>query len=575
MKRRNYLRYLRSIQLLQTSTETRRTHSICHTLHRTTTYCRQKFGFVVNPTYTHWSNKTTVLKSVSTSKYFNPITNLTFHNLCKKHAPPTGTKQLLGLGHKFIPQRPLPTQNLHSTFSEFARNVRLKYTFSDDNQNSNTFTKNDRKIYIKSTWSPEHGNNELENRLNKFHTHLQYLTSRNLQSINKSTNLTRPQTETLSKLKADPHTITLLTDKNLGPVVMDRQEYINRVFSDHLLDNNTYQRLSKQEADQKLDEILEYLLYTFENPSSTVQNSLSEQDMKYFSRALHKPKYRTPTFYGLIKIHKTPWKIRPVVSCCGSLLARLSTWVDFHLQRLKKFIPSYIQDSEDLQQQLSSLQIPRNTRIFTCDAVSMYTNIDVDHSISIIKMWFQTFQHELPPNFPSGFLVTAITIIMKNNIFTFGDTHWLQRMGTAMGTPCACMLATIYFSFHERTKILPKYSTNILFYRRYIDDVICLWTNPTDNTLHSNHTYECLKNDMNEFGNLRWEFEPLTLATTFLDLNIKITHPSASEIPYQIHQSISFSTYQKEHNLYLYLPPYSAHPPGITRSLINGLIRKY
>ena len=195
--------------------------------------------------------------------------------------------------------------------------------------------------------------------------------------------------------------------------------------------------------------------------------------------------------------------------------------------------------------------------------------------VYILKMWFQTFQHELPPNFPSGFLVTAITIIMKNNIFTFGDTHWLQRTGTAMGTPCACMLATIYFSFHERTKILPKYSTNILFYRRYIDDVICLWTNPTDNTLHSNHTYECLKNDMNEFGNLRWEFEPLTLATTFLDLNIKITHPSASKIPYQIHQSISFSTYQKEHNLYLYLPPHSAHPPGITRSLIHGLIRKY
>ena len=48
-----------------------------------------------------------------------------------------------------------------------------------------------------------------------------------------------------------------------------------------------------------------------------------------------------------------------------------------------------------------------------------------------------------------------------------------------------------------------------------------------------------------------------------------------SKTPYQIHQSITFSTYQKDHNLYLYLPPHSAHPPGITRSLIHGLIRKY
>ena len=353
---------------------------------------------------------------------------------------------------------------------------------------------------------------------------------------------------------------------------MDRHEYITRVFSDHLLDANTYQHLSKNEATRRHSEILEHLLYTFENPSATVQNTLSEQDLKFFTRALHKPKYRIPTFYGLIKIHKSPWKIRPVVSCCGSLLARLSTWVDFHLQRLKKFIPSYVQDSEDLQRQLSSLQIPKNTRLFTCDAISMYTNIDIDRSISIIKNWFETFRHELPTNFPSSFLITAITIIMKNNIFTFGDTYWLQRTGTAMGTPCACMLATIYFSFHERTKILPKYSKHIIFYKRYIDDVICLWYDPYNDQEHDNIAFENLQTDMNNFGKLRWEFEPLTRSTTFLDLNIKLNEP----MPTQPNLTqISFSTFQKQHNLYLYLPPHSAHPPGITRSLVYGLLRKY
>ena len=395
----------------------------------------------------------------------------------------------------------------------------------------------------------------------------------NLQSIRKNSNLTRTQTETINKLQQNPHTITLLTDKNLGPVIMDRQEYINRVFTDHLLDTNTYKRLSKEEAEKILADILEYLQYTFENPSSSVQNSLSNQDIRYFSRALHETNYRIPTFYGLIKIHKQPWKIRPVVSCCGSLLARLSTWVDFHLQKLKKFIPSYIKDSEDLQRQLTSLRIPPNTRIFTCDAISMYTNIDVDHSILIIKTWLQTFQHELPPNFPSSFLVTAITVIMKNNVFSFGDTHWLQRTGTAMGTPCACMLATIYFSFHERTSILPKYSDNILFYRRFINDVICLWTCPNDDIAHSNKKFQDLQEDMNTFGLLRWEFQPLSLSTTFLDLNIKLRHPTTNN--HTTNHPISFSTYQKEHNLYLYLPPHSAHPPGITRSLVHGLLRKY
>ena len=213
----------------------------------------------------------------------------------------------------------------------------------------------------------------------------------------------------------------------------------------------------------------------------------------------------------------------------------------------------------------------------------MYTNIDVDHDILIIQLWFHTFQHKLPPNFPSLFLITAITIIMKNNIFTFGNTNWLQRTGTTMGTPCTYMLATLYYSYHERTMILPKYSTNILFYHCYIDDVICLWTSPNNDMLQSNHTYQCLQTNMNNSGKLRWEFKTLTTSTTFLDSNITLNTPKHNktlcqyqyQYQYQPQQPISFSTYQQEHNLYLYLPPYSAHPPGITRSLIHGLLHKY
>ena len=345
---------------------------------------------------------------------------------------------------------------------------------------------------------------------------------------------------------------------------MDRDLYLRKVLSDHLLDRHTYRELSKRVAEHHLSEIHEYLLYLFENNSSTTQNSLSQQDIKYFSKALHESKYRTPTFYGLIKIHKDPWTIRPVVSCCGSLLARVSTWVDFHLQRLRHLIPSYIKDSEDLQHQLSLIHIPPNTRLFTCDAISMYTNIDIDHSITVIRDWFDTFQSELPPDFPTAFLIPAIAAIMKNNVFSFGDTYWLQTSGTAMGTPCACMLATLYFSYHERTKILPKYASHIIFYRRFIDDVICLWSPPAHSPSQSTTVFTQLKNDMNNFGKLKWTFEPLSNSTTFLDLHITLNSPN-----------ISFSTYQKPHNLYLYLPPHSAHPPGIIRSLIYGLLRKY
>ena len=64
---------------------------------------------------------------------------------------------------------------------------------------------------------------------------------------------------------------------------------------------------------------------------------------------------------------------------------------------------------------------------------------------------------------------------MKSNVFTFGNRYWLQSNGTAMGTSCACAYATIYYSFHEETRLLPN--PNVLFYGRLIDDAFVVLRN--------------------------------------------------------------------------------------------------
>ncbi len=155
-------------------------------------------------------------------------------------------------------------------------------------------------------------------------------------------------------------------------------------------------------------------------------------------------------FYGLVEIHKTPWTLRPVVSYWGALLASISSWIDYHLQTIRNHIPSNIKDSEDLQNQLNCLHIPYHTKIFTCDAVSMYTNINIDYSIEIITKWFDKYKHETPATLPPKLLIATLTIVMKNNIFNFSNTYWLQKTGTAMGTPCACSIASLYFGYHKR-----------------------------------------------------------------------------------------------------------------------------
>ena len=103
-------------------------------------------------------------------------------------------------------------------------------------------------------------------------------------------------------------------------------------------------------------------------------------------------------------------------------------------------------------------KLPSTAFVVIADATSMHTNIDTDHGLHTLELWFELHAHELPPGFPVNMVLKAIELVMRNNIFQFDDTYWLQLTGTAMGTSLACMYATIYYSYHEETRLLPVYA---------------------------------------------------------------------------------------------------------------------
>ncbi|KAL7546968.1 hypothetical protein ACHAWF_010288 [Thalassiosira exigua] len=43
-----------------------------------------------------------------------------------------------------------------------------------------------------------------------------------------------------------------------------------------------------------------------------------------------------------LKAYKTPWKIRPIVYCAGTLMNYVSRWLDHQFQKLKPLIATYI-----------------------------------------------------------------------------------------------------------------------------------------------------------------------------------------------------------------------------------------
>jgi hypothetical protein len=97
---------------------------------------------------------------------------------------------------------------------------------------------------------------------------------------------------------------------------------------------------------------------------------------------------------------------------------------------------------------LKEINIPNRVKLFTADATTMYTSIDIETGLQAFEATFSTYRDSIPNTFPKELFLSTLEIIMKNNNFTFGNTQWLQLHGTAVGIPAAPLYSTITLSYH-------------------------------------------------------------------------------------------------------------------------------
>ena len=76
--------------------------------------------------------------------------------------------------------------------------------------------------------------------------------------------------------------------------------------------------------------------------------------------------------------------------------------------------------------------------------------------------------------------------------------------------------------------------------------------------------WEEFKKDLS-YGKLKWTVDPPSRKVNFLDLTIHVDNLGI----------ITTKKVQKKMNLHLYIPPYSAHPSGLFKSIIYSTIRRY
>ena len=234
-------------------------------------------------------------------------------------------------------------------------------------------------------------------------------------------------------------------------------------------------------------------------------------------------------FYLSLKAHKLKpgqmvdqLKSRPIVSCPGSLLHGLGVWVDQKLQEVAQRTVSYFKNLLELKKELLDLNLPTNARLFTVNAVSMYTNIPTHTALNLIGKYFNQYQRKYNNEYPKDAVRAGLRLIMTMNIFTFGDLTLKQLNGTAMGTPPAPPYATILYGIHEE-KFLPHHAQRVIIYRQFIDDIIGIWC-PNNNHEQDALEWDGFKNKMNAFTGLTWEFSERATSIDFMDMTISINN---------------------------------------------------
>ena len=318
----------------------------------------------------------------------------------------------------------------------------------------------------------------------------------------------------LMDLKGNGDIVVSKADKGDAVVIMDVGHYTSLAWN-HLSDADTYSLLTEEPVPTIVSGFNSYLKRCRED---RVIDAWMHDRLKLTQDT------SIQTMYFLPKVHKTPVKLRPIVSCSGGPTERASRYLDALLQPHAKRVDSYVGNSTEVVNRLRDLTFPNNVALASLDVESLYTNIS--HGLAI-----QTFARSFQSHPKYVFLLDLLKFVLSNNVFTFDGRYFRQTCGLAMGTSLARALATIVVADLEEA-YLRRAHFKPLSWIRYIDDVFAVWQ-------HSEENFSNFVQGLNQPDDrIQFTSELSAISTTFLDL--RIYRPPDFSIRGKLSTSISY-----------------------------------
>ncbi|CAJ0941960.1 unnamed protein product [Ranitomeya imitator] len=310
------------------------------------------------------------------------------------------------------------------------------------------------------------------------------------------------RSQALQILREDKNIIIKPADKGGAIVVMDRADYIKEAYR-QLGDSTVYIKLSR-------------------DPINDIRNDISSILRTYLDLGVIDSKTKdflikanpvTPVLYLLPKVHKSLVNPpgRPIIAATESILSPISIFLEKVLTPLTQKSQSYLLDTGAFLKTLHTIGIVSDdSYLVSFDVKDLYTSIPHDKGIDCVRRLLVT--SKLDPR-TIDLCLELLKVVLTRNYFLFEDNYYLQAQGTAMGSNMAPPYANTYMATFEEEVIYPNdlFKAHCITWKRYIDDIFCIWTGTLDSL---NEFFETLNHS---WSGLSFTITKDTQQISFLD----------------------------------------------------------
>lgn len=239
--------------------------------------------------------------------------------------------------------------------------------------------------------------------------------------------------ETRQFCKAHPELIIAKADKGNLTVIADKSDYVNKM-TELFSDDTTYETAAPivragngRDVDLTLDvqrKINNYITRLEPYITKSVAGTLRANNTT-LGRA-----------YGLYKVHKQGYPLRPIVACVNTAVYNLSKYFSDIIHNVIGKTERYVKNSLDLKESLKEVRLPRNHILVSLDVKSLFTNVPKELVILVIR---KKWEDEIKPHTKIKDLevfLEGLNLVFDNIFFTFNGLRWVHQIHRLLLTWC-------------------------------------------------------------------------------------------------------------------------------------------